>query len=55
MTQLMIILILVPAYLAPAIAQERERKTLDYLLVSELSDREIVLGKWGARTINWCH
>ncbi len=51
-TQFIVVLFLVPAYLAPAITQDRERKILDYLLASQLSDSEIVLGRWSARSLN---
>jgi ABC-type transport system involved in multi-copper enzyme maturation permease subunit len=43
------VVVLTPAYLAGAIADERERGTLDLLLTTRLSDREIVLGKLAAR------
>lgn len=43
------VLLLTPAYTAGAIAEDRERRTLDFLLASDLSDREIVLGKYFAR------
>jgi ABC-type transport system involved in multi-copper enzyme maturation permease subunit len=39
------VLVLVPAYLAGAVAEEKEKKTLDLLLTTALTDREIVLGK----------
>jgi ABC-type Na+ efflux pump permease subunit len=42
--QYLAILILTPAYLAGAVAEERDRDTLDALLVTDLRDREIVLG-----------
>jgi hypothetical protein len=41
--------VLTPVYLAGSIAEERERGTLDLLLTTRLSDREIVLGKLAAR------
>jgi ABC-type transport system involved in multi-copper enzyme maturation permease subunit len=43
------LVLLTPAFAAGAIADERERRTLDFLLVSDLSSREIVLGKLLAR------
>jgi ABC-type transport system involved in multi-copper enzyme maturation permease subunit len=43
------VLLLTPAFAAGAIAEERQRRTLDFLLVSGLSSREIVLGKLLAR------
>jgi ABC-type transport system involved in multi-copper enzyme maturation permease subunit len=41
--------VLTPVYLAGAIAEERECGTLDLLLTTQLSDRDIVLGKLAAR------
>jgi ABC-type Na+ efflux pump permease subunit len=35
---------LTPAYLASAIVQEKERRTIEFLLITDLSSREIVLG-----------
>ena len=46
------ILFLTPAFLAGAIAEDRQRKVLFYLLASPLSGAEIVLGKVAARLIN---
>jgi ABC-type transport system involved in multi-copper enzyme maturation permease subunit len=43
------ILLLTPAFLAGAIAEDRQRKVLPYLLASPLSGGEIVLGKLSAR------
>jgi ABC-type transport system involved in multi-copper enzyme maturation permease subunit len=42
-------LILTPAYIAGAITEEREGRTLELLLTTHLTDREIVLGKMCAR------
>jgi ABC-type transport system involved in multi-copper enzyme maturation permease subunit len=46
------ILLLTPAYMGGAIAEERERGTLDMLLATQLSSREIVLGKLVARLVH---
>ena len=46
------LLFLTPALVAGVIADERQRKTLDYLLASQLSSAEIVLGKLGARLLH---
>jgi ABC-type transport system involved in multi-copper enzyme maturation permease subunit len=46
------VLILTPAYLGSAIAEERERRTLDLLFTTQLSDTEIILGKLFARIIH---
>jgi ABC-type transport system involved in multi-copper enzyme maturation permease subunit len=45
-------LILTPAYLAGAIAEERDRNTLEALLATDLGDREIVLGIVLPRLVN---
>ncbi len=47
--QLAAVLLLTPAYTSVAVAEEREAGRLDFLLTSELSNREIVLGKFAAR------
>jgi ABC-type transport system involved in multi-copper enzyme maturation permease subunit len=46
------VLILTPAYLGSAIAEERERRTLELLFTTQLSDTEIILGKLFARIIH---
>jgi ABC-type transport system involved in multi-copper enzyme maturation permease subunit len=46
------ILVLGPAYFGGAIAEERERGTLEILFSSALYDREIVLGKLVARSLH---
>ena len=47
-----VVVLLTPALVGGAIADERRRKTLDYLLTSELSTSvEIVLGKLAARLL----
>jgi ABC-type transport system involved in multi-copper enzyme maturation permease subunit len=50
--QLTAVLLLTPAYTSAAVAEEREAGRLDFLLTSELSNREIVLGKFFARLGN---
>jgi ABC-type transport system involved in multi-copper enzyme maturation permease subunit len=47
--QLAMVFLLTPAYTASAIAEEKERKTLDFLLATDLRSREIVLGKLASR------
>ncbi len=42
-------LFLTPAYVAGAVAEEKERKTLEFLLATDLDSREIVLGKLAGR------
>lgn len=48
-TQFVIVCVLTPAFTAAAITDEKERKTLDFLLVTAMSAREIIVGKLGAR------
>lgn len=50
--QLLAILLLTPAYVATSVAIEKQRKTIEYLFATDLRNREIVLGKWLARTMN---
>jgi ABC-type transport system involved in multi-copper enzyme maturation permease subunit len=50
--QFVILAVLTPAYTAGAIAEEKDRKTLEFILASDLRDREIVLGKLSARLAN---
>src|SRR6185312_5797959 len=46
------VLFLTPALLAGAIAEDRQRRVLDYLLASPLNAAEIVLGKVAARLLS---
>lgn len=50
-TQLALVLLVAPAATAGAICLERARGTLTHLLVTDLSDSEIVLGKLVARVL----
>jgi ABC-type transport system involved in multi-copper enzyme maturation permease subunit len=50
--QLIAVAVLTPAYVAGAVADEKDRKTLDFLLATDLRNREIVLGKLMARLAN---
>ncbi|HEV3117982.1 MAG TPA: ABC transporter permease subunit, partial [Gemmataceae bacterium] len=50
--QFLAVLLLTPAYTAGAIAEEKERRTLEFLLATDLSNREIVLSKLVARVAN---
>jgi ABC-type transport system involved in multi-copper enzyme maturation permease subunit len=52
LTQYIVILLITPAYVAGAIAEEKQRKTLEYMLATDLRNREIVLGKLVARLAN---
>jgi ABC-type transport system involved in multi-copper enzyme maturation permease subunit len=47
--QLGMVLLLAPVFSAGALTEEKERRTLDGLLTTDLTDREIVLGKLAAR------
>lgn len=50
--QLIAVLVLAPALTAGVIADERQRKTLHYLLASRLTGGEIVLGKLAVRLVH---
>src|SRR5206468_714418 len=43
--QSLFVLSLTPAYVAGSIADEKERKTLEFILATDLQNREIVFGK----------
>jgi ABC-type transport system involved in multi-copper enzyme maturation permease subunit len=45
------VFVLTPAFTATAVAEEKERRTLEYLLASDLENREIVLGKLASRLL----
>lgn len=47
--QIVYVSLITPVYAGGAIAEEKDRKTLDYLQASMLTNREIVLGKLAAR------
>jgi ABC-type transport system involved in multi-copper enzyme maturation permease subunit len=46
------VMILTPVYLASAITEEKERRTLELLFTTQLSDTEIILGKLFSRIIH---
>jgi ABC-type transport system involved in multi-copper enzyme maturation permease subunit len=50
--QFLVVTVVTPAYVAGAIAEEKERKTLEFVLATDLQNREIVLGKVVARLLN---
>ncbi len=50
--QLSAVVLLGPAMVAGTIATERERRTIEYLFASSLSNAEIVLGKLAARMVH---
>jgi ABC-type transport system involved in multi-copper enzyme maturation permease subunit len=47
--QFVTVLLLTPAYTAGALAEEKERRTLEFLLATDLHNREIVLSKLASR------
>lgn len=47
--QFIMVCILTPASVAGAIADEKERRTLEFLLATDLRDREILFGKLASR------
>jgi len=49
--QMATLLLVTPATTAGAIAEERERRSLPFLLATDLRDHEIVLGKFAARLV----
>lgn len=50
--QFFAVLLLTPAYVGGAIAEEKVRQTMDYLLTTDLKNREIILGKLVSRLAN---
>lgn len=50
--QFAVVSVLTPAYTAGTIADEKERKTLEFLLATDLRNREIVLSKLAAKMVN---
>ena len=52
MIQIAAVLFITPAYAAGAISEEKERRTLEYLFATQLTNREIVLGKFMSRMVH---
>jgi ABC-type transport system involved in multi-copper enzyme maturation permease subunit len=50
--QYLLVLALLPVYVASSIVEEKENQTLESLTMTQLSDRELVLGKLGARLMH---
>lgn len=50
--QFILVLLLTPAYVAGAIAEEKERRTLEYMMATDLTSREIILSKLVSRIAN---
>ena len=48
-TQYVLMVLLTPAYTAGAIAEEKQKKTIQFILATDLRNHEIVLGKLGSR------
>ena len=49
--QVLVVALLTPVYVAGCIADEKERKTLEFLLATDLRGHEIVFGKMAARVL----
>jgi len=45
-------LLITPMYFATTISEEKERRSIDFLLTTHVSSREIILGKLDARLLN---
>ncbi|MCI0376091.1 MAG: ABC transporter permease subunit [Gemmataceae bacterium] len=52
LVQLIAVCLLTPAYVAGAVSEEKDRKTLEFLLATDLLNREIVLSKLFSRLAN---
>src|SRR5205085_184618 len=52
LVQFIVLTLLTPAYTAGAVAEEKERRTLDFLLATDLRNSEIILSKLLARLAN---
>lgn len=50
--QIFAVLFMAPAYAAGAIAEEKDRRTLEFILATSLEDREIVLSKLASRLLS---
>lgn len=50
--QILSVFFVAPLYVGAALPLERQRRRLDDLLTAGLTPREIVLGKWAARSVN---
>ena len=53
-TQFLAVGLLTPAYVAGAVCEDKESKTLGFLLATDLQNREIVLSKLASRLGNLC-
>jgi ABC-type transport system involved in multi-copper enzyme maturation permease subunit len=50
--QMVVVVLLTPPYVAGAIADEKDRQTLEFVLATDLRSREIILGKLASRLVN---
>lgn len=50
--QYFLVLLITPAYVGTAIAEEKERRTLEFLLATDLHSQEIIFGKLASRVGN---
>src|SRR5207244_3797186 len=50
--QIVLVAVMTPAYVAGAIAEEKDRKTLEFMLATDLTNREIILSKLLSRLAN---
>jgi ABC-type transport system involved in multi-copper enzyme maturation permease subunit len=50
--QFIVVIVLTPAYTAGAVADEKERRTIEFLLATDLRNREIILSKLLSRLAN---
>lgn len=47
-------ILIVPLYFGTAITEEKEKRSIDFLLTTHLKSREIILGRFSARVLNLC-
>jgi ABC-type transport system involved in multi-copper enzyme maturation permease subunit len=52
LTQFIAVVLLTPGYVAGCIADDKERRTIEFLLATDLANREIIFGKMVARVGN---
>jgi ABC-type transport system involved in multi-copper enzyme maturation permease subunit len=50
--QIAAVMVVTPAYTAGVVAEEKQRRTLEFILATDLTNREVVLGLLGARLSN---
>jgi ABC-type Na+ efflux pump permease subunit len=52
LTQFVLLLIITPGYVAGAISEEKERRTLEYVLATDLRGTEVIFGKLASRVLS---